>query len=136
MSLQSIIHNALNAAYAYNDEIVKARETLKGKGADEVREALLPIVASYPKFMVPLVDGQRKAAGKKVLDSTHAKYEAANKALQRLVKDILGVTKGQTEELAVPAHIAKLAAQLAAACNEYEEARKLANTALAAAFAK
>ena len=40
-----------------------------------------------------------------------------------------------SEELAVPKHIALLAAQLAAACAEYEGARKLASTAVANAFA-
>ncbi len=39
-------------------------------------------------------------------------------------------------DLEVPKHIALLAAQLAAACNEYEGARKLASTAVAKAFAK
>lgn len=41
-----------------------------------------------------------------------------------------------SDEIAVPKHIAALAAQLAAACQEYEGARKLASTAVANAFAK
>ena len=41
-----------------------------------------------------------------------------------------------SDELAVPKHIAALAAQLAMACAEYEGARKLASTAVANAFAK
>jgi hypothetical protein len=50
----------------------------------------------------------------------------------------MGDSKSKTDadSIKVPAHIAKLAAQLAAACNEYEESRKIATTAVANAFAK
>ena len=41
-----------------------------------------------------------------------------------------------SDEMIVPKHIRELAAQLAAACAEYEGARKLGATALAQAFAK
>lgn len=43
---------------------------------------------------------------------------------------------GACEEISIPKHIAALAAQLAAACSEYEGARKLASTAIANAFSK
>jgi hypothetical protein len=132
--LHTIIHTAINHAFAYEEQIELARTELKGKGEADVRLALLPIVASYPKYNVPMVDGKGKAEGKKVLDSTHPKYETAKKAYNRLVADIMGKTAGKGEGLAVPAHIAKLAKALAEACKEYEQARKLASTAVAEAF--
>jgi hypothetical protein len=61
----------------------------------------------------------------------------AKRACNRFIKRIMGDVKPKaTEGIEVPAHIAKLAAQLAKACSEYEESRKIANTAVAQAFAK
>lgn len=136
MTFAAHINAALDAAHAFATAVAEARKCpeVKDKDADGVREALLPIVAKY--YGVALVDGQRKAAGRKVLDKDAASYEAANKALQRLTKAIIGEGSDKAEELTVPRHIAALAAQLAAACNEYEQARKLGATALANAFAK
>lgn len=129
------INAALNAATAYGKAIEDARQCpeVKGKGEDVVRAALLPIVAGF--YAVPVVDGAGKAQGKKVLDKAAPKYEAAKKALQRLVADIMGKGSDKGDELEVPEHIAALAAKLAKACAEYEQARKLASTALANAFA-
>jgi hypothetical protein len=130
------INAALNAAHAYGDALAKARECpeIKGKGEEAVRAALLPVVGAY--YAVPLIDGEGKAKGRKVFDKAAPKYEAAKKALQRLLSDLMGKAVDKGEELEVPPHIAKLAAQLAQACAEYEQARKLASTAIAAAFAK
>lgn len=130
------INAALNAATAYGKAIEDARQCpeVKGKGEDVVRAALLPIVAKF--YAVPVIDGAGKAQGKKVLDKDAPKYEAAKKALQRLLADIMGKGSDKGEELQVPKHIAALAAQLAQACAEYEQSRKLASTALANAFAK
>jgi hypothetical protein len=130
------IRSALAAADAYAKAIEEARNCpeVKGKSEDVIRANLLPIVAE--KFAVPVIDGKGKATGKKVLDSSAANYEAAKKALQRLMADLMGKTSGKGEEFEVPEHIAALAAKLAKACAEYEQARKLASTALANAFAK
>ena len=133
------VHAVLNAAHAYGDGIDALRKAFKGKSADVVRAALLADVASYPKYAVPLVDGEGKAEGTKVLDKTHAKYEACRKALGRLVSDIMGKSSGASEpaeEIEVPAEILKAAERLAKLCAEYEGARKLASTAIAQAFAK
>jgi hypothetical protein len=47
-----------------------------------------------------------------------------------------GAGKGKdSDEIAIPKNIRELAAALAAACDEYESARKLASTAIANAFA-
>lgn len=131
------INAALTAAHDYNEAIVKARECpeVKGKDADTVRAALLPIVAK--KYDVPVIDGERKAKGTKVLDKTAAKYNTAKSALQRLTADIIGKVADKGEPpLSVPRHIAALAKQLADACEEYEQAKRLAATAIAEAFAK
>ena len=136
MTFAKHITDALDAAVAYGTAMDAARKCpeVKGKSEDVVRVALLPIVAKF--YAVPMVEGAGKAQGKKVLDKTAEKYEAAKKALQRLLADIMGNTADKGEELQVPKHIAALAAQLAEACAEYEQARKLASTALANAFAK
>jgi hypothetical protein len=130
------INAALNAAKVYGDAIAEARNCpeVKGKSEEAVRAALLPVVAAF--YAVPLIDGDGKAKGRKVLDKAAPKYEAAKKALQRLLGDLMGKGSDKGEELEVPEHIAALAAKLAKACNEYEQARKLASTAIAAAFAK
>ena len=60
--------------------------------------------------------------------------DAAKRGCNRLIAAILGDTKAEAETLEVPAAIQKLADALAQACNEYEEARRLANTALSAAL--
>lgn len=136
---QTTVHAALEAAHAYGAGIAELRKTFKGKSADEVRTAILPHVASYSKYQVPVVDGEGKAEGTKVLDKGHAKYEACRKALQRIVGDIMGKSSGATEpaeEIEVPEEILKAAARLAKLCAEYEGARKLASTAIAQAFAK
>ena len=136
MTFITIINTALNAAATYGNAIEQARNCpeVKGKAPEAVRALLLPIVAKH--YGVGLVDGERKAAGTKVLDKAAPKYEAAKKAIQRLTADICGGGVAKTEELEVPRHIAAMAKQLAQACAEYEQARKLASTALANAFAK
>lgn len=124
---------ALHCADLYGDTIAFMRGKLKGKSADTVRATLLPVVGKH--YAVPVIDGERKAKGTKVLDKTAEKYNTAKSALQRLVADIVGASNGKGEELEVPEHIMALAAKLAKACNEYEQAKRLAATAVAAAFA-
>lgn len=133
LTVESAGSGALHCADLYGETIAFMRGKLKGKSEDSVRATLLPIVGSH--YAVPVVDGAGKAQGKKVLDKTAEKYEAAKKALQRLVADIMGKGSDKGDELEVPEHIAALAAKLAKACAEYEQARKLASTALANAFA-
>ena len=130
--LNTLVSTALNAAHAYGTAVEGIRSALKGQLSPEaVRDALMLPVATY--YGVTLV---AKTRGEGVtLDTTAAKFEAAKKALQRLCKDVLGKSENQSEELDVPAHIAKLAAALVAACGEYEGAAKLIATAIAQAKA-
>lgn len=135
---QTTVHAVITAAFAYGDGIAQLRKDFKGKDAQAIRTALLPHVASHPKYQVPVVKGEGKAEGTMVLDKEHKAYEACRKALQRIVKDILGESSGasEAEEIEVPEEILKAAQRLAKLCAEYEGARKLASTAVAQAFAK
>ena len=138
LSTQTTVHAALKAAHTYGERIAELRKVFNGKTADEIRTAILPAVASYTKYQVPVVKGEGKAEGTTVLDKTHDKYEACRKALQRMVKDIMGESSGsvEAEEIEVPAEILAAAAKLAKLCAQYEDSRKLASTAVAQAFAK
>jgi hypothetical protein len=130
-----LVHAALTAAFSYGEKIEALRALFEGKTPEVIRAALLPDVASFSKYAVPLVAGAGKAEGTMVLDAEHPKYEACRKALGRMVKDIVGGESAKSEELEVPPEIAAAAAKLAKLCAEYEGARKLASTAIAQAFA-
>lgn len=132
-TINNLVTSALDAAHAYGKGIDALRKAFTGQlSRDHVSEKIMPAVASY--YRVPLVARER---GEGVTwDKTHAKYETARKAHQRLVKDIMGASVNQKEEIEVPAHIAKLAAALVQAAGEYEGAAKLIATAIAQAKAK
>jgi hypothetical protein len=133
---KALVHSALDAAFTYGEKIAALQALFKGKAPDAIRTALLPDVASYKKYAVPLIAGSGKAEGTMVLDSEHPKYEACRKTLGRMVKDIVGETHSKTEEIEVPAEVLAAAAKLAKLCAQYEGARKLASTAIAQAFAE
>lgn len=134
-AIRSTVHAVLTAAFAYGEGIESLRTTYKGQTAEAIRAALLPEVASFPKYAVPLVAGAGKAVGTMVLDKDAPKYEAAKKALQRLVKDICGEANNK-DEVEIPAELLAAAEKLAKLAAEYEGARSLASKALAQAFAK
>ena len=75
-------------------------------------------------------------AGKVMLDSKHAKYEAAKTVVRDVMLNLQGTTRRESspkkEPVEVPAHVLKLAKALAEAAGD----RSLASTALALAFAK
>jgi hypothetical protein len=109
-------------------------------------ESAQPIVLQWAstRYGVGLVESQSpRNKGEMVLDRSAAKFEAAKTAV-RYVREALtgdadasgkGARSTKTEPVEVPAHIAKLAAALAAACSEYEQAKRLAAQAIAEAFA-
>ena len=108
MALSTNISLALDHASMYDDCIIKARKDAKGMTHDQVRAVILPIVASKPKYAVPLIDGKGKAQGTKVFDSSHTKYEAAKKAATRLLTDICGVqSSGKKEPVTLPRGIVR-----------------------------
>lgn len=133
---KALVHAALHAAHTYGEKIAALRKLYRRKSPEVIRAALLPDVASFPKYGVRLVPGEGKAEGTMVLDKGHAKYEACRKALQRIVNDIMGKSSAAKEEIEVPAEILAAAAKLAKLCAQYEDSRKLASTAVAQAFAK
>ena len=131
------VHAALDSCFTYAEKIAALQGVFKGKTAEAVRASILPDVASYPKYSVPLVAGSGKAEGTKVLDKGHANYEACRKALGRVVSAIVGkASSGAKEEIEIPAEVLAAAAKLAKLCAQYEDSRKLASTAVAQAFAK
>jgi hypothetical protein len=85
MALSTHISLALDHAAMYDECIVKARKDAKDMTHEQVRVVILPIVASKPKYAVPLIEGKGKAKGTKVMDSTHANYENAKRAVTRLL---------------------------------------------------
>jgi hypothetical protein len=124
MSIKSNVTTALTAAHAYGAAIAALRKDCAGMERDAVREAMLPPVAAY--YAVKVVEGK--------LDREAAKYEAAKKALQRLLADVCP-SSNTKEEVEVPAELLKAAKVLAELAAKYEGARSLAAKALATAFA-
>lgn len=107
-----------------------------------------PVVMQWVSetYKVALVESQSpRNKGALVLDRSAQRFEAAKKAAQRIREALVGDADAaaakpsnkasEKEEVEVPAHIAALAAKLAAACNEYQQSKKLAAQAVAEAFA-
>ena len=124
MSIKSNVIAALKAATSYGDAIAALRKDCKGLDRAAGREAMLPCVAAYHK--VEVVDGK--------LSTESKSYEAAKKALQRLLKDVYPESSAK-EEVAIPAEILKAAKVLALLCAQYEGAKSLAAKAVGKAFA-
>ena len=125
MSIKSNVTAALNSAHAYDAAITALRKDCEGLEREAVREAMLPCVAAY--YAVEVVDGK--------LSTESKKYEAAKRALYRLLKDVCPSSE-MKEEVAIPAAVLKAAKELALLCAKYEGAKSLASKALATAFAK
>jgi hypothetical protein len=99
IKLQSSVTTALQHAKGYADAIADATKAAKGMPREGVRTAIMPTVAAF--YGVKLKDGEGKAEGTKVLDSEAAKYEAARKALSRLLGDICGTEASSPSREAV-----------------------------------
>ena len=127
MSIKSNVTAALDSAHAYDAAITALRKDCKGMERETAREAMLPIVAAHPKYRVEVIDGK--------LNPESPKYEAAKRALYRLVKEVCPSSETK-EEVAIPAAILKAAKELALLCSEYKDAKSLASKALGKAFAK
>jgi hypothetical protein len=125
MSIKSNVTAALNSAHAYAKAIEGLRGDCKGMERDAVREAMLPCVAAY--YAVEVVEGK--------LSTESKKYEAAKRALYRLLKDVCPSSETK-EEVAIPAELLKAAKVLAELAAKYEGSKSLASKALATAFAK
>lgn len=90
-TIRSMLTNvdvAIKARDAYMASLAKAREHFAGKSREDVRATLVPIVGEFRG--VRLVDGERKAKGQRVLDSSAKNYETAKRDLTRILADICG----------------------------------------------
>ena len=99
-SISSLVKLALDAVATYNTGVDGLRAHLSKGTHAEARAVLLPHVATY--YGTPLLDGQKKALGTKVLDKEHATYEASRKALGRLVHDVMGTAPASTSASTEP----------------------------------
>lgn len=149
MSLNNQVFAVLNTfAATVNGATRILRESLMSLGIDSVEDAE-PIVTAWAgqRHGVALVEGQRKAKGRMVLDSNAAAYEAAKTSRRRVMEALTGDADkdaspkaegaaDEVEEIEIPADILDAAAKLAKLCNEYQGAKKLAAKAVAVAFAK
>jgi len=93
MSIQSNVSKALVAATSYGDAINALRVDLAGVERAEVRTTLLPMIAKH--YKVEVIEDK--------LSVESDKYEAAKKALQRMVSAICegqGAAKKEVDVLA------------------------------------
>ena len=51
------VHAALDSCFTYAEKIAALQAVFKGKTAEAIRASILPDVASYRKYSVPLVAG-------------------------------------------------------------------------------
>lgn len=103
MSFKTLTTKALNSATSYADAIDGLRKLCAKLDRDAARTEILPIVAAF--YKVPLIDGERKAAGTKVLDKDAAAYETAKRAVSKLLSDIYGgaTAKAEPKRQRIPA---------------------------------
>jgi hypothetical protein len=87
------VRNAQAEHAVYLAEIAKIRKGLP-RSAEKGRVVLLPMVAKF--YGVSVVAGAGKATGSMVLNAESSGYEAARKALQRMLADIYQ-SSGKTE---------------------------------------
>lgn len=156
--MTNVTHNTLSigqfaAMVARNDRELgtacKPFQTCYAKADDAGKKQLLgDWKDGYVRETFSLGDDFTASKGKAMQELTAAKridwalyvaaIDRANSQFGYYVSGTAGKGKAvaPSDEIAVPKHIAALAAQLATACQEYEGARKLATTAVANAFAK
>lgn len=145
MNKQSLF-SAFNAYVAGSQTLVETLRKATLAAGFKTLEETKPVILEWAskKYGVPLGESKSpRNKGEMVLDRAAEKFEAAKKAAQRLMEALGGNADAQAkpasnkagEGVEIPAHIAALAAKLAAACLEYEQSKKLAAQAVAEAFA-
>ena len=118
----------------------KLRPLIEAKGWDraQAERELKPLYAQA-RGVTLIISTRGTRAGEATFDQKDAPSERARRAFDRLMVDLFAGSSASAKEgkpdLLVPPEIAKLAAKLVAMCNEYEEAKRLANIAVAKAFA-
>jgi len=134
-SIKALVNTALNAAATYGKAVEGLKAAYIGQDAAAVRVGLMPHVGAFYSVRVVQSAGKGNASAGIKLDADAPKYEAARKALQRLVKDIIG--KGAArEEIEVPRAVQAAFDAAWALVAKYEKAGQIAAAALATAKAK
>ena len=133
-SFKNLVSSALTAATAYGVAITGLQGHCKGDDATVVRAKLIGPVGEFYGVKVLASVGKGNASGSVKLDADAPKYEAARKALQRLTKDILG-EKAKADGVTVPRAVQAAFDAAWAMAAKYEQAGKIAATALAKAKA-
>ena len=103
MSIATLTHQALNAATTYGKAIDGLRQACAKLDYDAARAAILPAVASY--YKVPVVDGKGPSTGLKVFDREAKQYEAAKRALSRLLAELYETPKADPKSFRVSAEV-------------------------------
>ena len=128
------INTLVLASLSYDAAMDKVRAEFQ---ADRLtrEDARIALAMAYCHHAKAKYDGQRDAeTGKPVRNS--ALEKKVNRDLSAITaKDDADKVSATRDDIAVPKHIQALADALAAACNEYEGARKLGAKAIANAFA-
>lgn len=102
MSVQTNVNLYCKSKATKAEALVLLTKDLKRKSRETVRVTLMPLVGKF--WSVKLVDGESKAKGSKVLDSSAENYENAKRDLYDLVVGICGKasSSGSKEPVAVP----------------------------------
>ena len=82
------LRHALRLMDQLEIDLSELQAYFEGDSPELVRASIIWTVGEH--YKVPVVEGQRKAAGTYVLDKTASNYETAKKRLQRLVLKIIG----------------------------------------------
>jgi hypothetical protein len=102
MSVQTNVNLFCKSKVTKAQAIADLSKELKRKSRESVRATLMPLVGKF--WTVKLVDGDGKAKGSKVFDSSAKNYENAKRDLYDLVVGICGKasSSGSKEPVAVP----------------------------------
>lgn len=101
MSVQTNVNLFCKSKVTKAQAIADLTKELKRKPRETVRATLMPFVGKF--WSVKLIDGEGKAKGTKVFDSSAEKYENAKRDLYDLVKAICGTeSSGKKETVVVP----------------------------------
>ena len=101
MSIATLTHQALDAATAYAGAINDLRKACAKLSYEKARAEILPAVASF--YGVGVIDGERKAAGTKVLDKDAPRYETAKRALSKLLGELYETPKAEPKSMRISA---------------------------------
>lgn len=110
MTIKTYTIKALQSATAYAEAIDNLRRLCVKLPYDTARAEMLPVVAGF--YKVPVVDGKGKAAGTQVLDKEAKGYEAAKRALSRLLGALYETEKAEPKSM-------RLSAEARAAAKAY-----------------